>query len=96
MIGGILAGGLGAAATAIFHLSIMPSVNQRLPEKERIPLYATDWNLFFVLRRHKELHPVSKVRDVMYALFIGAGATLFVTLLFTWIQAIVTSWAESR
>jgi len=93
LIGGILGGALGAAATSIFHLSIMPSVNQRLPEKERIPLYATDWNLFLVLRKHKEIHPVSKVRDVMYALFIGAGATLFVALLMTWTQAMLKSWA---
>ena len=94
--GGILAGGLGAATTAIFHLSIMPGVKQRRPEKEPIPLYATDRNLFFVVRKHKEIHPVSKVRDVMYALFIAAGATLFVTLLFTWIHAMVTSWLKSR
>jgi len=93
LIGGIIGGALGIAATAIFHLSIMPSVNQRLSEKERIPVYATDWNLFLVLRKHKEIHPVSKVRETMYALFIGAIATLFVTLLFTWIQAMVKSWA---
>ena len=75
LIGGIIGGTLGAAATAIFHLSIMPTVNQKLPEKERIPLYATDWNLFLILRKHKEIYPLSKVRDVMYALFIGASAT---------------------
>jgi hypothetical protein len=83
LIGGLIAGALCIAATAIFHLSILPSVNQRLSEKERIPVYATDWNLFFVLRKHKEIHPVSKLRETMYALFIGAGATLFMTLLFT-------------
>ena len=65
LIGGIIGGALGAAATAIFHLVIMPSVNQKLPEKERIPLYATDWNLFLILRKHKEIYPLSKVRDVM-------------------------------
>jgi hypothetical protein len=65
----------------------MPNVNQKLPEKERIPLYATDWNGFLILRKHKEIYPLSKVRDVMYALFIGAGATLFVAFLMTWTQA---------
>jgi len=93
LIGGILGGALGAAATVNFHLSIMPSVNQRLPEKERIPVYATDWNLFLVLRKHKEIHPVSRVRDLMYTLLIGAGATLFVALPITWSQALVKNWA---
>ena len=93
LIGGIIGGALAAAATAVFHLSIMPSVNQRLPERERIPVYATDWNLFLVLRKHKEIYPLSKVRDAMYALFIGGGVTLFVALLITWIQALLRSWA---
>src|SRR5438552_6489788 len=92
LIGGIIGGTLGAAATAIFHLLVMPSVNETLPEKERIPIYATDWNLFFILRRHKELYPLSKARDVMYALFVGAGVTLFMALMFTWTQALVRNW----
>jgi hypothetical protein len=48
LIGGFIAGAFGAAAAAVFHLSIMRGVKGKRPGKERIPVYATDWNLFRV------------------------------------------------
>lgn len=89
LIGGLIGGALGAAATAIFHLSIMPSVNATLPRKERVQVYATDWNLFFVLRRHKELFPTSKSRTLMYILGASAGVAIFGALFLTWALALL-------
>ncbi len=92
LIGGLIGGAFGAAATAVFHLSIMRSVNETLPQEEQIPVYATDWNLFFVLRKHKELYPLSKARTLMYGLIICGAVILLTAFLITWTQAMLRNW----
>jgi hypothetical protein len=95
LIGGIVGGALGAAAVGIFHLSIMPAVNASLPKDARVAIYDTDRNLFFVLRKHKELYPASKPRSAMYGLLIAAGGVLFTALLMAWAQALAESFFKN-
>jgi hypothetical protein len=83
MLGGLLGGALGAAATVILYVSLIPDVNKTLPADQKITTFTVDLRLPEILRQHKALFPESLMRTTFYVLFVSAAAVVFIALAIT-------------
>jgi len=83
LFGGLLGGALAAAATIIFHSSILPDVNRSLRPDEQVPIFANNFRIFEILQRHSTLFPTSPIGNAFYILLGCAAAAIFGGLLLT-------------
>jgi hypothetical protein len=72
LIGGLLGGTFVATANFILYIWILPEVNSRLPEEDKITPFMVNFRLLEILHRHAEFVPHSKRRTAMYVV-LGLG-----------------------